>query len=94
MYEAKENAPDSFELYEKSVGCFQITCTSKTIGEIPNLIEIHKLKTQAVGTNNLEFSEKYVSSEKFDVYFWMAVVDDKFLMCKYRYDTDKKESKK
>ncbi|MFC5196614.1 hypothetical protein ACFPH8_14825 [Bizionia hallyeonensis] len=94
MYEAKENDPDSFELYEKSVGCFQITCKSKTIGEIPNLIQTHKLKTQAVGTNNLEFSEKYVSSEKFDVYFWMAVVDDKFLMCKYIYDSDKKESKK
>lgn len=94
MYEAKETDPDSFELYEKSVGCFQITCKPKTTGEIPNLIKTHQLKTQAVGTNNLEFSEKYISTEKFDVYFWMAVVDDKFLMCKYIYDTDKKDSKK
>ena len=57
MYEAKETDPDSFELYENSVGCFQISCKSKTIGEIPNLIENLKLITQDFGKNNLDFKE-------------------------------------
>ena len=94
MQEAKETDPDSFELYEKSVGCFQIGCKPKTTAEIPNLIKRDHLRTQGVGCNDLEFSEKYMSTGKFDVYIWMAVVGDKFIMCKYIYDTDKKESKK
>ncbi len=94
MYDAKEADPDSFELYENSVGCFQISCNPKTKGEIPKLIENNKLKAQEVGKINLEFIEKYVSAEKFDMYLWFAVVNDKFIMCKYIYDSDKKESKK
>ncbi len=94
MYEAKETDPDSFELYENSVGCFQISCKSKTIGEIPNLIENHKLITQEIGKNNLDFKEKYVHTDRFDMYLWLAVVGENFVMSKYIYDADKKENQK
>jgi hypothetical protein len=94
MYDAKETDPNSFELYENSVGCFQISCSPITKGEIPKLIENNKLKTQEVGKINLDFTERHVPTDKFDMYLWLAVVDDKFIMCKYISDFDKKENKK
>jgi hypothetical protein len=93
MYDAKETDPDSFELYEKSVGCFQISCNPINKGEIPKLIENNKLKTQDVGKNNLEFTERHILTEKFDMYLWLAVVNDKFIMCKYISDFAKKDNK-
>lgn len=94
MYGAKETDPDTFELYENSVGCFQISCNPKTKGELPKLIENNKLKTQELGKINLEFTEKYVSTKRFDMYLWLAVIKDKFVMCKYIYDADKKDNQK
>jgi uncharacterized protein YutE (UPF0331/DUF86 family) len=94
MYDAKVNDPDSFELYEKSVGCFQISCNSVSKGEIPKLIKANELKTQKVGINNLKFKERFFPAEKFDMYLWMAVVADKFIMCKYIYDSKKRENLK
>jgi hypothetical protein len=91
-FNAKENEPHSFELYEKSVGCFQITCKLKTTGSIPELIESKKLKSQEIGKANIEFQDSFVPTEKFDIYFWMAVVEDYFIMCKYIYDALKRES--
>ena len=90
-FDAKENEPHSFELYEKSIGCFQITCKPKTTGKIRELIKSKKLKTQEIGKTNLEFQENFAPSEKFDVYFWMAIVEDYFIMCKYIYDAPKRK---
>lgn len=92
MYDAKETDPNSFELYEKSVGCFEISCNPITKGEIPKLIENNKLKTQEVGKINLDFTEKHVSTEKLVMYLWLAVVDGKFIMCKYITDSAEKEN--
>ena len=94
MYDAKENDPDSFELYEKSVGCFQISCSPISKGEIPNLIKNNNLKTQRIGKINLDFLEKHIPTEKFNMYLWLAVVDDKFIMCKYISDSNKNKNKK
>lgn len=91
---AKENEPHSFELYEKSIGCFQITCKPKTTGKIPELIESKKLKTQEIGKINLEFQENFAPTDKFDMYLWMAVVGDYFIMCKYIYDAPKRNTSK
>jgi len=93
-YDAKENEPHSFELYEKSIGCFQISCKPKTTGKIPERIKSKKLKTQEIGKTNLEFQESFVPTKKFDVYFWMAVVEDYFIMFKYIYDAPKRETPK
>lgn len=86
------NAPDSFELYENSIGCFQISCNDKNQGRIPEMISANKLETQKSGTNNLKFIEKYISELKYDLYLWIAVVEDKFIMCKYIYDHEKKDT--
>lgn len=94
FYEAKESNPDSFELYENSVGCFQISCKSKKIGKIPDLINTHELQTQAFGASNLNFKEIYTTSSKFDMYLWIAVVGNKFVMCKYITDSESKKNEK
>lgn len=94
IFDAKKNDPNSFELYENPVGCFQISCNPIYKGEIPKLIKSNALITQKIGANNLTFKEHFVSTDKFDMYLWMAVVKDKFIMCKYIYDSDKRENKK
>jgi len=94
MYDAIETAPDSFELYEDSVGCFQISCNSINQGKIPVLIENNKLEPQKRGVKELNFTENQILAEKFDIYMWMAVIEDKFLMCKYIYDSDKRDNPK
>lgn len=91
-FNAKENEPHSFELYEESIGCFQISCKPKTIGNIPELIKNRKLKPQEIGQDNIDFQESFVPAEKFDMYLWMAVVEEYFVMCKYIYDAPKRES--
>lgn len=92
MYDAKPTDPHSFELYEKSIGCFQINCKASNYGGIPKLIKNNKLKNQEKGKTDLNFTERFIPNEKFDMYVWMAVVGDKFLLCKYIYDADKREN--
>ena len=94
MYDAVNSDIESFELYDKSVGCFQISCSPITKGEIPKLIKSHALPTQKVGIDNLMFKEIFVPSNKFDLYLWIAVVSDKFIMCKYIYDAKNREKTK
>lgn len=91
-FDSDENAALSFELYEKPIGCFQISSISKTIGNVPNLIQNKNLAIQEIGKNNIVFSESFIPSIKYDVFLWMALIGDSFVMCKYIYDTAKRES--
>lgn len=82
----------SFELFDNSVGCFQISCKNISIGNIPNLISKSKLKIQSIGKDDLAFAERIIYADKFDVILWMAVVEDNFILSKYVYDKHKRGS--
>ncbi|MFY7727941.1 MAG: hypothetical protein ACOVRN_00340 [Flavobacterium sp.] len=94
FYEAKDSDPNSFELYENSVGCFQISCNHVGIGKIPDLILTHKLESQEFGKNNLHFKEISIPGDNFDCYIWMAVVGENFVMCKYISDNNSSSNEK
>jgi len=85
----EETPPFSFELYEKHIGCFQISCYSeneKTINK--------SIKRQKYNIDNLEFIEQRMDGGGFNMHLWHAVVEDHLFMAKYIYDTEKAKSKK
>lgn len=79
----KEISPFSFELYENSVGAFQISCysTNEKKGISKNI------PVQRYDTNNLDFIIKRMDGGGFNVHLWYAVVEDHVFMAKYIYDT-------
>ncbi|MCJ1806342.1 hypothetical protein MRP92_05375 [Flavobacterium covae] len=87
LYETKDVEADSFEFITEPVGTFQLTLTSTDKGRIPDIIKKHNLKSQEYGKNNLEITEDFFPSEKFDMHLWFIVVDNFFLMAKYIYNS-------
>lgn len=83
-----------FEHYYNPPGAYQISCNPIDKGEIPKIIKANQLKSQPVGQVNLNFSEKIMPSDSFDMYLWMSVVGKEFLMVKYIYDSKKREHKR
>ena len=77
----KEVSPFSFDLYENSVGAFQISCYSEE--EKPNK---RKGRIQNYNTKNLEFSKNRMEDDGFIMHLWYAVVEDHFFMAKYIYN--------
>jgi len=77
----KESSPFSFELYENSVGAFQISCYSEE--EKPN---IRKGKIQNYNTQKLEFSKSRLDDDEFNMHLWYTAVEDHFFIAKYIYD--------
>lgn len=93
IYNARQGDPNSFELYNSPIGCFQINC--KPINaEIGKLISANNLKRQSADKTNLDFIEKNIVAGDFAVIAWMAVVEDNFFLIKYIYQpkADNKEA--
>ena len=80
----EENSPFSFQLYENSVGSFQISCYSVEEKPIPSHV-----KMQQADTSNLEFLKSRMDDGGFNIHLWHAAVEGHLLMAKYIYDTDK-----
>ena len=93
ILEATHPTPHSFELYKNPVGCFQISCVPKTKGEVPKLISANNLKPQKIGEVNLDFTERVFISDSFDMYLWMALVEEDFFLVKYIYESKKRKLK-
>lgn len=89
----KEDAwvPHGFEHYYNPPGGYQISCNSIDKGDIPKIINVNQLKTQPVGQVGLDFTEKIMLSDSFDMHLWMSVVGKDFIMVKYIYDSKKRE---
>jgi len=87
-----EQGPHSFEKYQKKVGAFQISCNEVT-AHIKNIIDANHLKRQKANRSNIEFTEKIILNEKFDVYTWMAYIHDHFIMITFIYESHKREQK-
>ena len=90
LYQNEKFTPNdyihSFEHYDNPFGCYQISCTSKSVGKIPNLIAENNLQKQQMGNIKLNFVSKISVLEDFKIHYWMAIVGNDFLLVKYIYD--------
>ncbi|MDI9312624.1 MAG: hypothetical protein QM535_20610 [Limnohabitans sp.] len=75
-YENK--SPFSFELFQNTQGCFQISCYHKSEKEInPNLPK------GLFNNDKLEFIRTELPDDEFKILLWATVVEDYFFMAKY-----------
>lgn len=75
-YENK--SPFSFELFQNTQGCFQISCYHKSEKEInPNLPK------GLFNNDKLEFIKNELPDDEFKILLWATVVEDYFFMAKY-----------
>jgi hypothetical protein len=75
-YENK--SPFSFELFEDTQGCFQISCYHKSEQKLNPTIPKH-----GYNNNNLKFSQTELPDSEFKILLWATVVEDYFFMAKY-----------
>ncbi len=77
-------SPFSFQLYEKPVGAFQISCYSDSEKPQNKSIVIQKFDT-----DKLEFMQKRMDGGGFNMHLYYANVEDHMFMAKYIYETKK-----
>lgn len=87
MYESQNSVPYTFEFYEDSIGSFQISCNSVPKDQILEVTKDFFLTSQKKNMTKLNFREKQVFKDEFDTYIWMALVEDKLIMCTYTYES-------
>lgn len=90
LLKSDKSTPHSFELYDNPKGCFQISYHNKDKGNVPKLISNNKLRPQKAGIENLIFAEKVILGGVYDLYLWMALVEDTFFLIKYIIDGGKR----
>lgn len=85
-YENK--SPFSFELFQNTQGCFQISCYHKSEQQInPNLPK------NTYNSDKLKFIQKVLPDSEFKILIWATVVEDYFFMAKYVCQPTKLNSK-
>lgn len=82
----QEVSPFGFELYDNSVGAFQISCYSEQEKALNK-----NISTQKYDTNKLDFIKQRMDGGGFNMHLWYAVVEDHMFMAKYIYDTSKQD---
>src|SRR5262245_57024311 len=75
-----EEPPYNFELYENSVGCFQLSCYP--LAELAPNIQQHP-EQQPGG---LRWTRSRMDSERFDLHAYFGAMDDQALIGKYIYE--------
>ncbi|MCD0474041.1 hypothetical protein LPB87_06495 [Flavobacterium sp. EDS] len=85
----KEESPYCFELYEETVGCFQISIYSENEKSISE-----KIRKQKYNKDNLNFVQRRMDGGGFNMHLFYAVVDDHLFMSKYIYETNNEKSEK
>jgi hypothetical protein len=84
----EEKSPYSFEQYENSSGCFQLSCYPLSERGVNPNFPIQK------SDSKIDWLESRMDDEEFDMYLWHAQVDDQFCMAKCIYSAkDRKLSK-
>ncbi|QXP70647.1 hypothetical protein H0I29_00630 [Polaribacter sp. R2A056_3_33] len=84
----EEKSPYSFEQYENSTGCFQLSCYPLSERGVNPNFPIQK------SDSKINWLESRMDDEEFDMYLWHAQVDDQFCMAKCIYSAkDRKTSK-
>ncbi|WP_321319862.1 hypothetical protein [Labilibaculum sp.] len=83
----EEKSPFSFQPYENSLGCFQLSC--------------YPLEEKGINTNlplqennsKIDWLVSRMDDEEFDVWLFHAQVDDLLCMAKYIYDSENRNKK-
>lgn len=75
-YENK--SPFSFELFENTQGCFQVSCYHKSEKKLN-----FNLPKQNYNEDNLKFVQTELPDPEFKILLWKAVIEDYFFMAKY-----------
>lgn len=76
-------SPFSFEVFEDSKGCFQISCYHETEKALNPTIPKHDYNT-----SNLNFIPCEIPDPEFKVLLWATIAGDYFFMAKYIYDRE------
>jgi len=83
-----EKSPYSFEAYENSPGCYQLSCYPLSERGVNHSFPIQKSNAK------INWLESRMDDEEFDMYLWHAQVDDQLCMGKCIYSReDRKRSK-
>ena len=83
-----EKSPYSFEAYENSLGCFQLSCYQLTEKGINQNQPIQK------NNSKIEWRESRLDDKEFEVLLFHAQVDDLLCMAKYIYSSDLRNNDK
>lgn len=75
--DVEEESPYSFELYEDSVGCFQLSCYPLT-----------ELAPNNKGNSKSDWSHSRMDNEEFNAHLFFGQIDDQALIGKYIYNHD------
>ena len=75
----EEKSPYSFEQYENSAGCFQLSCYPLSEKGVNIDFPIQK------SDSKINWLESRMDDDKFDMYLWHAQVDDQLCMAKCIY---------
>lgn len=78
----EEKSPYSFELYEDSLGCFQLSCYSLSEKGINPNFPVQK------NNSKVTWLASRMDDKKFDVLLFHAQVDDLLCMAKYIYSSE------
>jgi len=78
----EEKSPYSFESYEDSLGCFQLSCYPLKEKDINTNIPIQK------NNSKIKWLKSRMDDKEFDVFLFHALVDDLFCMAKYIYSSE------
>ena len=76
----KEESPFSFVLYDspEGAGAFQVSCYPASENSPKNNI-------QSADRDNLQFLEKRMDNDEFNIHLWFCSVEDHIFMAKYIY---------
>ena len=83
----EETSPYSFQPYENSLGCFQLSCYPLKEKGINPKLPLQK------NNSKVDWLISRMDDEEFDVWLFHAQVDDLLCMAKYIYDTEKRNKK-
>lgn len=78
----EEKSPYSFEPYEDSLGCFQLSCYPLSERGINPNFPVQK------NNSKIEWLESQMDDKEFDVLLYHAQVDDMLCMAKYIYSSE------
>jgi hypothetical protein len=82
-----EKSPFSFEAYENSESCFQVSCYPLSEKGINENLPIQK------NNSNIEWIETITEEPEFTIHIYYAQVDDLLCMAKYIYSTNQRKVK-
>lgn len=84
IHKMEHASPFSFQLYDKPVGAFQISCYPIGERNFDPSIPIQKADTA-----NLKFEESKMADDEFTCNLWFCRVEDHYFLAKYIFDPKK-----